>query len=381
MNNGNFGVCSNGTFQQLVRALNLPYLRINSDSGNWGSNPANIANFAANANKILPPSCTLMIGLYAGSPAAYQVVPDWWKTNGTIPCNYWEVGNETGGDYPSIYVPGQQGIHQSDPNFKVGGPAWAGADDGQLGNLIAANSASSLQFLSWHQYLYCRDQDPIPSDFQACLAQNPRSGANPFGGYMQAAQAKTAGTYAQNYPVCLDEYNIECGASQDDLRAGTSIGACFMVSSLMAYASTANQNQAWAGVWDLYDDSGAAYNIIDTGMNCYPQYYTLQQLIARMPGSMVYSQSGASGVQAWATKSGTSFGVVIVNANDSPVSGQVALSNWPLNSTGNATIHVWSLPTTNGEANVPGNLSTVGVSGGLTGSVTVQARSITMLFP
>jgi hypothetical protein len=59
-----------------------------------------------------------------------------------------------------------------------------------------------------------------------------------------------------------------------------------------------------------------------------------------MPGTMVGSTSGASGVDAWASESGSSFRVAVVNGNSAPVSCPVAPDHWPVESTGNGTVHV-----------------------------------------
>lgn len=386
-----FDICSNSTFQGLVRALNLPLLRING--GDWdGTNASNLAIFAANASKLLPSTCTLVIGAWDpnGNPATYKAVSDYWVANGTIPCNYWEVGNEYTSDANATagpYTPGQQGFHQTNPNFKVGGPAFPGAYNGVISGLLGPNNASTLQFFSWHDYAYCIGSDPTPSDAQTCLAINAGNGGTLGAGLMGQAQTVTAGTYAANYPIILDEYNTECTAG-NDLRAGTSMGVAALVSTVFNYAASANQNQAWAGIWDLYADGGAAYEMIDLQMNVWPQYYALQQLIAHAPGTMVSSSSGFGGVTCWATVNGGKFFVALVNSNSSPATGQVALSHWPVNGTGNGTVNVWTYPTNvgadytqRGSPNTPGTMSTVGVTAGVTANITIPALSAVFLYP
>lgn len=389
---------NNPTFRGLVRALNLPLFRLNGLYINGAGDLSSVVN---NITAVVPSTCTMVIGINTG--ADFQGISAFWKNNSPIPCNNWEVGNEFSGQpaalgsYGPIFSSAAAAIHRTDPTFKVSGPVWAGFDGrpasqgGAIATLIQQNTASSLGFLNYHQYSYCDGAGPTPSDDQACLAitlydQNSQQSVgltpntNQFPQLTTQLQAYTVGTYASNYPVLLGEYNIECSASFNDTRAHTSIGCAFLCSCLLGFASTSTQ-PCWGALWDLMDDDGAGYDLIDSGLNTHPQYYCLQQLIAHMPGTMVASSTGSTGggLQAWGTKNGTSFGVAIVNSNGGSASGQVALSHWPVNTTGNATIHVWTYPT-GGGANTPGDTTTATVTAGLV-NVFIPGHSCAILFP
>ena len=144
----------------------------------------------------------------------------------------------------------------------------------------------------------------------------------------------------------------------------------------------------WCGIWDLGFDTQNNFNLIDPDLNIYPEYYALQRLIPTMPGNMVNSVQGstAGGLMSYATKNGANFGVAIINSNSSPTSGTVALSHWPVNTTGNGTATLWTYPTTQGVGlggpvvtNTPGNTTTVAVTNGVTAGITVPALSLAIL--
>jgi hypothetical protein len=383
MENHSFAICSNATFQARARALNLPLLRLHSQWG--GSNPSVLANCAANIQNIVPSGCTMVIGISLGvTQAQAKAVSDYWAVNASSrPCSYWEGGNENGlsaSNYQTQFVPISAGVRQTNAANKAGGPCYAGSPGGSYSNsLIGLNTASSYGFLDYHDYLYCQGVDTAPSNAQMCQALMA-NGTDRFATGIADVASGAAGTYAANYPIFVGEYNTECGAGSD-LRAGTCIGAAFMTSALLKMAA-ASSNPVWGGVWDLFNDAGAAYQLIDSGFNVYPQYYTLQRLIAKMPGSMATVTVGQSGVLAWASKSGTTGAVAIVNSNSSSVGGPVALSHWPAGGTGNGTATLWTYPTTdlvNPTRNTPGTTTGISVSAGWTASITVPGNSVAIL--
>jgi hypothetical protein len=399
--NNNWAYLSNATFRNLVRALNLPLFRLHSGWSDSQPAASNLSAFATQASAMFPSTCTLIIGSNYTTQAQFKAVSDFWVANGTIPCNYWEVNNEPNlpGNYTAQFAAGSAGYRQTNASFKVGGPVSAGYNpSGFDTGFINANTITSLAYLNFHQYFYCQGQEATPTNAQMCAGNKSTTGNIQTPTYqtlVPTAQGNLNGTYLATAPVFLGEYNNECGASFSDLRAGTSAGAALLVSATMGFASTATRNPAWMGLWDIMDDAGAAYQLIDSSFNVYPQYYTIQRLISSIPtpGTMVGSSSTGTGgsLIAWGVKSGTKFGVAIVNPGGSAVTGQIALSHWPVNSTGNGTAAYWSYPTSSslGSAtatptgspvqNTPGTVTSVAVTGGLTASVTVPALSCAIL--
>jgi hypothetical protein len=382
--NAGFGALSNPTTAGLIKALDLPLLRLNSNFANPQTSAA-ITPLVQHALDVFPNTCTWVIGVDDASSATD--VASYVKANSPIDCKLWEVHNEaqpgeSSSSYDSDALAIAQAVKAVDPSYRIAGDVSAGLDIGDLQALVAATDSTTLGLLDFHDYLYCANGNNAPSDSDVCLAN--RGGSNAYAQDQQAIQSAMQGTFAASLPVLLGEYNIECSASFSDLRAGTSVGAAFMVSSTLGTAAASTQ-PVWSAVWDLIDDGGANYNLIDGSNNTYPQYYTLQRLIATMPGDMVNTAEGAmaGGVQSWATKNGAAFGLAIVNSNASSVTGTVALSHWPVNNSGNGAVTVWTYPQVGDiqhpVTNTPGTTSKVNVSAGVTDPITVPGSSVAIV--
>lgn len=373
--NNNWQHLGEPQFINAMRALNLPLFRVHSQ---WQAKGNSLSTLAAKIGQMVPSTCTMIIGL--NTPSTGQAQSAIWRTQTTGPqCTLWEEGNEHGYDQPGINTQ-IASLKLDNALNRMAGDVNAGVDNGHLLSMVNAMSAATLGLLDQHQYLYCRGLgDPIPSNAAACLADGF------YRGIATSLDSTISSGYGANLPYLIGEYNLECGASNAELRSGTSIGACFLASSLLGLQDSTNRTM-YGAIWDLMDDSGAAYNLIEANtFNLYPQYYTLQRLIRNMPGTMVNCSSGsaAGGVKAWATFAAGTFGVCIINSNSTPRTGPVALSHWPLNATGNANITQWTYPTTsslvNPVPNVPGVVSTLSVVGGMTANVTVPGNSLVIL--
>jgi hypothetical protein len=397
LENSNFSVCSNATFQNLVSALNLPCIRLH---GQWmNALPYSYAmwsNFVTNVNKLVPSTCSIVLGFW--NPVDNLINPSTsqtqsfvasaasdWKAHAPAGYNiaYWEGPNEPNGhisaqavaDQVNAVVAGAQSVY---PTALGAGPTTAGFEGNFLGTLISNMNANTLGMMDFHQYLWCQCcNDSQPSDQQVC-AGVAANGTNPgSSGYSQSVST-AAGTYAAKLPILMGEFNIEACANDSDTRAGTIVGACFLTSYLLDCVVATPSNPLWGAIWDIYDDAKDNYNLIDINFNTYPEYWMLKQLIATMSGSMVSVTSKISGVKIWAVMNGVqTMGVAIVNSNGNSVSSQVALSRWPLNGTGNASIHQWQISSNNPQ----GVLNTITVTGGMTPSITFPAQSVTILYP
>jgi hypothetical protein len=388
LSNGSFGVLSNATTRSLLKALDIPLFRLNANFADPRTVAA-ITPLVTYALDIFPSTSTWVIGVDTASAATN--LASYVKANSPIPCKLWEVHNESqpgqsSSSYDSDALAIASAVKAVDPSYRIAGDISAGLDIGDLQALVAATDASTLGLLDYHDYLYCYGSDTQPSNAEVCLARAAGQTTSRYAMDQSSVQAAMKGTFASSLPVLVGEYNDECSASFNDLRAGTSMGAAFMVSATLGMAAVSTQ-PVWAAVWDIFDDGGANYNLIDSSNNLYPQYYTLQRLIATMPGSMVNTAQGssASGMQSWATKNGRAFGVAIVNSNASAMSGQVALSHWPVNASGTGTATLWTYPQvgsiTSPVTNTPGTTSTVAVTSGMTASVTVPGNSVVILSP
>lgn len=367
--NNNWQWVNNGTFRSKMRDLNLPLFRVHSQ---WQAKGNNIDTLISNIGSMVPASCTMVIGINDANTG--QTISNKWRTGSPNPCTLWEYGNEHGLDQNGINTL-IQSLQWDNSANRIAGDVNAGLNAGQLQSMVNSMSDSTLGLLDQHQYHYCNGADPYPGDDAICLADGK------YRGFIQSLDSTINSGYGSTLPFLMGEYNIECGAWDGDKRAGTSIGACFLISSLLGMQD-ATLRPIYGAIWDLMDDGGAAYNLIDGGMNLYPQYYTLQRLIATMPGNLVNTTSGWGGVKAWATQNADGFGVAIVNSNGNDVNGPVALSHWPANSTGNGSATLWTYPTTNlnnPTANTPGVFSTISVTNGVTQDIRVPAKSCVII--
>ena len=115
----------------------------------------------------------------------------------------------------------------------------------------------------------------------------------------------------------------------------------------------------------------------NAGFTLGAQYYTLQNLIRCMPGAMVSTTSGFGNVLVFATKSNANFGMTLINGDNSSHTGNIGLSHWPVNDTGNAQVTMWQLD--------GGNYSSGGVtthptaSAGVLSGVTLTPMSVTVI--
>ena len=295
LGNNGFGALSNPTSLGLVRALNLPLFRLNANFASPQSSGA-IAPLVAHALDLFPSTCTWVIGV--DDAASASDVASYVKSNSAIDCKLWEVHNESqpgesSSSYDSDALSIASAVKAVDPSYRVAGDISAGLDIGDLVSLVQATDSSTLGILDFHDYLYCNGGGAQPSDEEVCQAWGAGQTMAFTAQDQQAIQSSMQGTFAASVPVLLGEYNDECSASFADLRAGTSIGAAFMASATLGMAAVSTQ-PVWTAVWDLFDDGGANYNLMDASNNLYPQYYTLQRLIANMPGNMVNSTEGSS---------------------------------------------------------------------------------------
>jgi hypothetical protein len=74
-----------------------------------------------------------------------------------------------------------------------------------------------------------------------------------------------------------------------------------------------------------------------------------------------------------------SFGLMVLNIGNGNKSGTVALSHWPVNSTGNGTANVWQMTMSQNAPGQDGTHSTVNVTAGVTSSITFPNFSITII--
>lgn len=419
----NFLICGTPGFQTASRTIDPPILRFNSSGGGGGGFPSQNAfpgagndppdltpdwsvydPLIANLYKIVNlATCKIMMCFGGGSPgqdflgwssdtfaAAMALVVDHFRTtpggNGApIDPIYWEVSNEpdVGPDaYNEYFNKCADAIHAIDSKYVINGPVMANEFDYVTG-LIAASNASRLGMLNGHYYDYCPGRDPTPSDDECCQAITGGSGTTPedFATGAGHLNDSVAGTFMEGKPFFLGEYQIGCGPA--DGRENTIIGACYAASNLMKLIAVSDV-PIWAGNWEY--GPADSWGIIQPNgdeftapsYNIMPPGYFFSKATKVVPGRMV-DASNTSGVPVlvWGTKNGTKFCVVMVNYSNGPVSQTVALSHWPVNTSGTLTVHKWELSA----AHPQGLETTLAVTGGLTTAVNIPGHSIVLIYP
>lgn len=381
-----------------ISALNAPLIRVNS---NWqGSDtfngPLMLDNLLNNITNLWPSSTVIVYGIscptktFAAFQTFTQAFCQYWKDHAPngYKISYLECENEVNQSqssaiYNACFSGMMAGAQAVDATIRGAGPVSNFDDGGYLSALIAGQTATTLGLADWHLYQYNGDIDAIkPSDFQvmtSAAAPNDLSTAFTLSGNMGAA---ISGTYMASAPAMIGEWSINGGFAGNETRTQTNLGAGFLTSTTMKIAA-ASITKAWGALWDPYYDTLNDYEYIasNPSFTLGAQYYTLQKLISTMPGSMVSATVGVvsdGSVLAWATKNiNGGLGMAMVNANASARSGQIALSHWPLSSTGNGTIHKWQLDASN---YITGGTPTLlNVTSGLTDSTTLSPWSVTML--
>lgn len=412
MDNG-WVLCNDASFIAASRAMNPSLVRFNCNSGNsdcgtWGDvfgAPPGTPNwtgpnrFIANAHSMFNlPTTRIIMGI--GGPSvgfascidtmsastsqfasmALQIAQHFATTPGgdgnIVPIYGFEIMNEWDGrispaTYASYFNAAAVAIHGAFPNAKMYGPTTANSP-GDCQAFVAATNATNLNGpLDDHAYLKC-PRDPVPSDTLVVQAINAGMGTLPGQWSSQISNTVLAGTFAANYRMFNGEYNIDCAdgdARQQDWRGA--VYASSWVNKLVDSAS--HNNIVEAGIWE-YGTAGNFYGqFVGSSGNWSPtpQARYLAQAVQVCPGLRVTVATAgtatAAGALSWSTVNGNHFSTTIVNPSAGAISGQVALSRWPVNGTGNGTISVW----TQGQTNPNGVITSVAVTGGLTGTITI----------
>jgi len=391
-------VSQNATLRSQIKALNLPLIRLHSG---WMFNsngtlpdtfsPSQLSGLVSNLPNLFPTGIKIILGIRTNTlnnSTFFNYTRDaisYWKANSTYPVQYVECMNEVdfnvnASTYASCFAGMVDGAQSVDPTILGTGPASAGNQDTSQRTAVinqynATTGPQKVGFFNHHQYMYCSGSDPRPSDFTVMRAD---PGPNDLPSVINGTFNSIAGTWAgQLKSYGLFEFSLECGASGTEDRTQTSRGGCFLLSYWMRTAEQTTSCLPWSGAWDLFDDTGANYNwIYPNSLALGAQYYLAQRAIAKIPGNLcrITTNGQSANLFAWATVNGSNFSVPFVNFSNNPVSGSVALSHWPVNSTGSGTVKFYSYPTTD-SVNVSGTETNVSVTNGLTSSITIQPRS------
>jgi hypothetical protein len=394
-----FFVMTQSAFQSVSRSLSIPLVRLNCNSGlaavwsstyNNGGTPnySQWQPFIDNIGKCVDLSTTKVVigvgfpdtgglsntafaNLAAGVVSHLRTTS---PTGGGAPINplYWEYLNEVVSISSSGFNAFVDAVNGVAPGYTCMGPTAAN-DFGQLDTLI--NGIGARSFLpDEHAYLFCPG-DPVPSDAQMAQAikiagTNPQDMAGAINGHCD-------GHISSSVPFFWGEWNLQCGPNV--AQGQTMVGALFGASNMFKCVALTNR-PLWGGIWEWSNNPSTGgdgdYGIILNNASVSPVGYFLSKATQKMPGRMVTTSlgGGAPNMAGWSTVgSSGNFGVYLHNWDGVAHSGPVALSHWPVNTTGIGTATVW---TQSGSTPAGGSVTTTSVGSvtpGVTGTITVPS--------
>jgi len=143
----------------------------------------------------------------------------------------------------------------------------------------------------------------------------------------------------------------------------------------------------WNGVWD--DGAQGTNGIINVDPfnssstpRVSPMGYLLGAAVRTVFGPRWNVTTNAAGLMVIAcTPPGVHFGVMIVNPGKGAQNSKtVALSNWPINATGNATANVWQMTSAVQAPGQDGTRTTINVTAGVTAPMNFPDPSVTIIW-
>lgn len=311
--------------------------------------------------------------------AGAKAIAQRFVNSGVVPQGY-EIFNESnpdGGGAPKVptaqYTPVfnacADAILSVQPNAKIIGPNDSFMATDRIGGLASA-AGSRLGAFSYHIYAV----DASVSDTDAFNRAISRASSD------ASRLRATAG--AGTIPARLSEYNMD-GNPPGDLRQLTIKGAVW--NALILHSVFVNDSLHTHGaIWDWLGD-GYYSQIIDPNNNprqltpymVVPSGYMLKTARQYMSGKSVPITTAPSGnLKTLATVNGNRVSVWLINYDTSAsFSGQIALSKWPVNGTGNGTVKMSQL----NQSNATPLVASVAVTNGVTASVTLPPISVTVL--
>lgn len=420
MSDNSFAICANTAVQAALKPLNFPLYRFNSASLNpWceaafgsGTTASDaslhnvIGNLIDNWSKFMPPDARIIIGMgvnpgnnwtqgnfgaMCGNFVRYIMRTNSAATGVPMPVYGFEVGNENNGAswYNGYFTSAAQAVKAANPNYKMFGPVFSFDDN--LGG-FGAGVGNNCDVLDYHAYNYGgQGEFNSKGGVNAILATQMFSGlGGDLSGFIGSGGNPNAeifiGEYNQNNTYGTLSGGLSPGVCNTYMQ--NSVGAVFNANTVLSGLNSTTKF-TMGGIWGAYGDSdygvvGGTDNINGGGNSVAPGGYLLSKGAATMFGPRCNITTGAQAPGALRTlavsggPTATSIGLMLINTDpNNAINGvQVALSHWPVNSSGTATINKWLV----GPANTTGLLTTLAVTSGLTAAISLPAQSVTILY-
>jgi hypothetical protein len=241
-------------------------------------------------------------------------------------------------------------LHGKYPAMKFSGPCTAGFDQGYNTPLVTAYPG--LSYLTFHNY----------NGYNAGAYQLSSLIGDPtflFWGAQPPAATR---------PGLMNEWRAGMDSS---VNSGIPDA---IYSALCLITCGTKVNIPIAGIWQVAPD-GTYPGVMSDG-TISPALRLLSRAGQSVSGTAV-ACNNPSNVQTLACKRGTvGLGVLLTNYGSAAASGPIALSHWPVNSTGSGVINMWQ----QSGSNSAGAITQVTVTAGLTSSITLPANSNTILY-
>lgn len=306
----------------------------------------------------------------------------------SCPVYGFEIGNEDDngsgtmpGFYASYFNAAAQAIHAVNSNYKVFGPVFS-FSNGSL-QPFAQACAANCDHMDFHAYAYA------PSDPSNRFTQSAILNYTILNNLAASVTSWLNGGGSVNAEILIGEYNqnntFGTGGSNVFMQNGT--GAVFSAKTILSGLNSSNQF-TMGGIWSVFQDSdygqiGGSDNVNPGATAPCPSGVMLARAGQTCFGarSVVTVGGGAGGtLTTLAVKGGVqpnAFALLIANAStSSAATGQIALSHWPVNTTGNGTINRFEV----GDNSHLGTTSTLAVTSGLVASTTIPPVSVVILY-
>jgi hypothetical protein len=261
------------------------------------------------------------------------------------------------------------------PNLLIFGPQTAG-----LTWLDFPTQVPQLDVFCWDTFTGGNQTDPFDTSPYNNAAANQYIGDAQTVTNSITRKTKGVGTVAFGY---VGDANFEACSSENSY-----IGAVFTASVCLWNLNNSNV-PCWGGHWGGWGNgaygvitdkqSSSVYGWVTGRTLVTPKGYVLGKAVRTIYGPRWNVTTNSGMLTCATTPAAGKLGLMVVNRGQGARSGQVALSHWPVNTTGNGTANVWQINSSHTLPGTDGIVSTVAVTNGLTASISFPDPSVTII--
>ena len=146
----------------------------------------------------------------------------------------------------------------------------------------------------------------------------------------------------------------------------------------------------WPCKWDAFSDgtcgvftgpaqAGQYYGVTNE-IRITPKGYFAMEGVHKLYGPRLQVSANSSGLKVLAVSPGPGrIGVMVLNETNNAKSGTVAMSKWPVNSSGDDSANVWQMDSSVTQPGTDGKRSNIQVNKGVTGQLNFPGSSVTII--